>query len=315
MSLAATRNDVTAYISASACAMHEMGKGHPECPERLAAIQDRLMAAGLWDTLMHVESEPATYEQLARVHDREYLDKLALMSPLHGYVHLDPDTAINSFSLRAAYHAAGAGISAVDMMMRGQIHNAFCAVRPPGHHAEHARAMGFCLFNNVAVAAAHAMAEYGLTRVAVVDFDVHHGNGTEDIFCKDERVLMTGWFQHPFFPYCGDVPRGENMKNVPKPRATTGPDFRAMVSEHWLPALHDFKPQLIVVSAGFDAHREDDMSSMGLVESDYAWVTQEIVKVADEHAQGRVVSMLEGGYDLSSLARSVAVHVKELAGL
>ncbi len=313
--MATTRNDVTAYISASACTMHEMGKGHPECPERLSAIQDRLMAAGLWDTLLHVESEPASYAQLARVHDSAYLDKLAQMSPSHGYVHLDPDTAINPYSLRAAYHAAGAGISAVDMIMRGQIHNAFCAVRPPGHHAEHARAMGFCMFNNVAVAAAHAMAQYGLERVAIVDFDVHHGNGTENIFCKDPRVLMTGWFQHPFFPYCGDEPLGENMKNIPKPRATTGPDFRAMVSEHWLPALDAFKPQLIVVSAGFDAHREDDMSSMGLVEADYAWVTQQIVQMADLHAEGRVVSMLEGGYDLSSLGRSVAVHVKELVGL
>ncbi len=311
----AAKSDATAYLTHSACAMHDMGKGHPECAERLAAIQDRLIAAGLWDCLLHVDAEPAIYAQLERVHDAEYLDRLAMLSPSHGYVHLDPDTAINSFSLRAAYHAAGAGIGAVNMVMQGHAQNAFCAIRPPGHHAERNKAMGFCLFNNVAVAAAHAMAEYGVERVAVVDFDVHHGNGTEDIFCDDPRVLMVGWFQHPFFPYSGDEPRGPGMKNIPKPRATTGADFRQMVSDFWIPALNEFAPQLILISAGFDAHREDDMSSMGLVESDYAWVTREVMQVAKTHAQGRIVSMLEGGYDLSSLGRSVAVHVKEMAGL
>ncbi|WP_051710821.1 histone deacetylase family protein [Andreprevotia chitinilytica] len=292
-----------------------MGRGHPECPARLAAIQDRLIAAQLWDFLLHVDAQPATWEQLARVHDADYLDRLATLVPAQGYVHLDPDTAINPYSLNAAYHAAGAGVLAVDLVMQGRANNAFCAVRPPGHHAEHDRAMGFCIFNNIAVAARHAMEAHGIERVAIVDFDVHHGNGTEDIFCHDERVLMVSIFQHPFFPYCGDVPRGPNMLNVPMPRASTGVQFREAVTEKWLPALDAFAPQFIFISAGFDAHLEDDMSSMGLVEADYAWVTRQVRQVAKKHAQGRIVSMLEGGYDLSALGRSVAAHIKELSGL
>jgi acetoin utilization deacetylase AcuC-like enzyme len=306
---------ITAYLTHSACTLHDMGQGHPECPGRLAAIQDRLIAAQLWDFLLHVDAPAATTAQLMRVHDEAYIERLTTMLPGHGYVHIDPDTAINRFSLLAAYHAAGAGIKAVDLVMQRKAANAFCAVRPPGHHAERNRAMGFCLFNNLAVAAAHAMAEYGIERVAIVDFDVHHGNGSEDIFCTDPRVLMVGFFQHPFFPYSGDEPRGPNMLNVPLPRATTGVQFREMVVEKWLPALDVFAPQFIFVSAGFDAHLEDDMSSMGLVEADYAWVTRQIKQVARKHAQGRIVSMLEGGYDLSALGRSVAAHIKELAGL
>jgi len=292
--------------------MHEMGRGHPECPERLAAIQDRLIAAGLWDFLLHIDAPSAHIEQLLRVHDADYIDRLAVVVPARGYAHLDADTAVNPYSLRAAYHAAGAGIAGVDLVMSGRAHNAFCAVRPPGHHAEHDKAMGFCLFNNVAVAVAHAIAEHGLQRVAIVDFDVHHGNGTEDIFCQNEHVLMVGMFQHPFYPYSGDVPRGSNMLNTPLPRGTTGLQFRDAVLEHWLPALEAYAPELIVISAGFDAHLEDDMSSMGLIEADYAWVTREVMKVAERHARGRIVSMLEGGYDLSALGRSVAVHIKEL---
>ncbi|WP_255989347.1 histone deacetylase family protein [Chitinolyticbacter albus] len=292
--------------------MHDMGRGHPECPERLAAIQDRLIAAGLWDFLLHVDAPAAHLEQLLRVHDADHIDRLAVVVPARGYAHLDADTAVNPYSLRAAYHAAGAGIAGVDLVMNGRAHNAFCAVRPPGHHAEHDKAMGFCLFNNVAVAVAHAIAEHGLQRVAIVDFDVHHGNGTEDIFCQNEQVLMVGMFQHPFYPYSGDVPRGANMLNTPLPRGTTGLQFRDAVLEHWLPALDAWAPELIVISAGFDAHLEDEMSSMGLIEADYAWVTREIMKVAERHAQGRIVSMLEGGYDLSALGRSVAAHIKEL---
>ena len=306
---------ITAYLTHPSCVMHEMGAGHPECPARLAAIQDRLIAAQLWDYLLHVDAPAATHAQLARVHDADYLDRLSTMLPSNGYVHLDPDTAINRFSLLAAYHAAGAGIKAVDLVMAGKASNAFCAVRPPGHHAERNRAMGFCLFNNLAVAAAHAMTEYGLERVAIIDFDVHHGNGSEDIFCDDPRVLMVSFFQHPFFPYCGDVPKGPNMLNIPLPRATTGLQFREMVTEKWLPALDAFAPQFVFISAGFDAHLEDEMSSMGLVEADYAWVTRQIKQVAVQHAQGRIVSLLEGGYDLSALGRSVTAHIKVLSGL
>lgn len=315
MFYAAAQNGLTAYITNSACAMHDMGKGHPESPERLAAIQDRLIASGLWDVLLQLDAPAATRAQLERVHAVDYLDKLATLSPSHGYVHLDPDTAINAYSLRAAYFAAGAGVLAVDQVMTGAIQNAFCAIRPPGHHAERDRAMGFCIFNNVAVAAAHAMAQYGVQRVAIVDFDVHHGNGTEDIFFDDPRICMVGMFQHPFFPYSGEIPRGPNMHNFALPRATTGNAFRDLVRDKWVPLLDGFAPELILISAGFDAHLEDDMASMGLVEADYAWVTREVMAVAGRHAQGRIVSMLEGGYDTSSLGRSVAVHLKVLAGV
>jgi acetoin utilization deacetylase AcuC-like enzyme len=303
----------TALIGHSACSLHEMGKGHPECPERIAAISDRLMASGIWDYLLHINASPATREQLARVHPEAYLDKLALMSPATGHVHLEPDTAMNPYSLNAAYYAAGAGVQAVDMVMSGKAQNAFCLIRPPGHHAERERGMGFCFFNNIAVAARHAIAQYGLERVAIVDFDVHHGNGTEDAFYDEPKVLMVSIFQHPFFPYCGDVPKGANMLNVAMPRASRGAEFREVVLEKWLPALNDFAPQLLLISAGFDAHLEDDMGSMGLVEADYAWVTKQLMKVAETHAQKRIVSLLEGGYDLSALARSVTEHIKVLA--
>lgn len=303
----------TALIGHPACSLHDMGKGHPECPERIAAIQDRLMASGIWDYLLHVQAQPAEREQLLRVHPAEYLDKLALMSPAQGHVHLEPDTAMNPYSLNAAYYAAGAGVQAVDMVMQGRAGTVFCLVRPPGHHAERSRGMGFCFLNNIAVAARHALEHYGLSRVAIVDFDVHHGNGTEDAFFDEPRVQMVSIFQHPFFPYSGDVPKGPNMLNVPMPRASRGAEFREVVTEQWLPALNAFAPELIFISAGFDAHLEDDMGSMGLVEADYAWVTRQLMKVAATHAQGRIVSMLEGGYELSALARSVTEHIKVLA--
>ncbi|MBE9609412.1 histone deacetylase family protein [Chitinilyticum litopenaei] len=294
--------------------MHDMGKGHPECPARLAAIQDRLIAAGLWDYLLHVDAEPATRAQVERVHLAPYLDELAQRSPAVGTVQLDPDTAINAYTLRAAYHAAGAGIRAADLVMQGKAQNAFCAIRPPGHHAERDKSMGFCFFNNVAVAAYHLIAEYGLQRIAIIDFDVHHGNGTEDICAGDERILMVSIFQHPFYPYSGDQPKGSNMLNVPMARAATGQDFREVVSERWLPALRAFAPEFILISAGFDAHLEDDMGSLGLVEADYAWVTRQLMKIAAEFSSHRIVSLLEGGYDLSALGRSVAEHVRVLTG-
>jgi acetoin utilization deacetylase AcuC-like enzyme len=199
--------------------------------------------------------------------------------------------------------------------MRGEVQNAFCAIRPPGHHAESAKAMGFCFFNNIAVAARHALEVWELSRVAIVDFDVHHGNGTEEIFAGDPRVLMTGIFQHPFYPYCGTENPASNMCNVPLPAGTRGEEFRQVVYDIWLPRLREFKPEMIFISAGFDAHYEDDMASLGLVESDYAWVTEQIKQIAGEFAKGRIVSVLEGGYALSALARSVATHIKALADL
>jgi len=292
-----------------------MGAHHPECPERLGAIQDRLIASGLDLYLTYHDAPLAAAEQLVRVHPQSYVDSLQASAPASGIVHLDPDTAMSPGTWQAALRAAGAGVLATDMVMRGETPNAFCAVRPPGHHAERAKAMGFCFFNNVAVAARHALAQWGLERVAIVDFDVHHGNGTEDIFSGDGRVLMVGSFQHPFYPYCGTENPAANMCNVPLKAGTRGDGFRDIVTRIWLPRLREFAPQMIFVSAGFDAHYEDDMASLGLVESDYAWVTEQIKAVAHDSAGGRIVSILEGGYALSALARSVAAHIKVLADL
>jgi len=252
---------------------------------------------------------------LLRVHPAAHLERLKRASPELGVVHLDPDTAMNPYTWTAALRAAGAGCLAVDLVMKKEIENAFCAVRPPGHHAERKNAMGFCFFNNIAVAARHALAVHGLERVAIIDFDVHHGNGTEEIFAGDQRVLMAGTFQHPFYPYCGTENPAPNMCNVPLPAGTRGDEFRQVVYDIWLPRLRDFQPEMIFISAGFDAHYEDDMASLGLVESDYAWVTEQIKQVAGESAKGRIVSLLEGGYALSALARSVATHIKVLADL
>jgi acetoin utilization deacetylase AcuC-like enzyme len=292
-----------------------MGAHHPECPERLGAIQDRLIAAGLDLYLTYHDAPLAEMAQLLRVHPQTYIDLLRANSPTSGIIHLDPDTAMSPGTWQAALRAAGAGVLATDLVMRQETPNAFCAVRPPGHHAESGKAMGFCFFNNIAVAARHGLDQWGLKRVAIVDFDVHHGNGTEEIFSGDDRVLMVGTFQHPFYPYCGTENPAANMCNVPVKAGLRGDGFRDIVTKIWLPRLQAFAPEMIYVSAGFDAHYEDDMASLGLVESDYSWVTEQVKAVARESAQGRIVSMLEGGYSLSALARSVAAHIKVLAEL
>jgi acetoin utilization deacetylase AcuC-like enzyme len=305
----------TLYVTHSDCTLHDMGSHHPESPARLAAIEDQLIASGLMDHLTRADAPKASAEQLERVHDAGYLDAIEAASPSDGWVQLDPDTAMNPHTLDAAWRAAGAGVLAVDRVIAGDAENAFCSVRPPGHHALRERAMGFCVINNVAVAAAHALDHHGLQRVAIVDFDVHHGNGTEAIFTGDDRVLMVSTFQHPFYPYSGTEGRSERMVNIPLPAYSDGKAFRAAVEQHWLPALDAFKPQMIFISAGFDAHREDDLAMLKFVEADYAWVTEKLMAVAQRHAQGRIVSMLEGGYSLSALGRSAAVHLKALAGL
>ncbi|MBK7332459.1 MAG: histone deacetylase family protein [Betaproteobacteria bacterium] len=289
-----------------------MGPYHPECPDRLAAINDRLIAAGLDVYLRHYDAPEATREQLLRVHSAVYLAEIEHASPREGLHYLDPDTALNPFSLDAARHAAGAVVLATDLVMRGECRSAFCAVRPPGHHAERRRAMGFCLYNNVAVGAMHALDHHELDRVAVIDFDVHHGNGTEDVFAGDERVLMVSTFQHPLYPYSGTHDPAPNMVNVPLSEGAGSQEFRDAVREHWLPALLAFRPQLLFVSAGFDAHREDPLAGLSLGDADYAWVTRELCYVANKHAHGRIVSTLEGGYALSALGRAAAEHVKEL---
>ena len=305
---------MTAYITHTACLGHNMGEGHPEGPERLAAIKDRLMAAQVFDFLNQVEAPSVSASQLARVHPPKYIEYLESVQPAVGTYRVDTDTAMNSGTLSAARHAAGAVVKAVDMVMNKQAPNAFCAIRPPGHHAETRKAMGFCFFNNIAVGAMHAIAKHGIERVAILDFDVHHGNGTEEIFKNDERVMLLSLFQHPFFPYCGDTPIGNNpnIVNTPLKSGTKGEEVREVVADLWRYKLDEFQPQIIFISAGFDGHLEDDMGNFGLVDADYKWITERIVKWAQTLCDGRIVSVLEGGYELSPLSRSVAVHVQAL---
>ncbi len=304
-----------ALITHPDCLKHEMGAHHPERPARLTAIEDQLIASGVGLHLERHDAPLASDEQLSRVHPLEYVRAVRDAAPQSGTVHLDPDTAMNPWSLRAALRAAGAAVLATDLVLQSKVKTAFCSVRPPGHHACRARPMGFCIFNNVAVAARHALHAHGLERVAVIDFDVHHGNGTEDIFENDPHVLMVSTFQHPFYPYSGTEDPARNMVNVPLGAGAGSKEFREAVREHWLPALEAFRPELVLFSAGFDAHLEDDMAMMRLGDADYAWVTEQVKTVAERHAKGRMVSMLEGGYALSALARSVVQHVRVLAGL
>jgi acetoin utilization deacetylase AcuC-like enzyme len=304
-----------AFITHPDCLKHEMGAHHPEQPARLSAIEDQLIASGVAPYLARYEAPLATDEQLARVHPIEYVRAIRELAPSRGTVHLDPDTAMNPHSLNAALRAAGAAVLAVDLTLTGKAKTAFCAVRPPGHHACRARSMGFCIFNNVAVAARHALQAHGLERVAIIDFDVHHGNGTEDIFEGDPQVLMASTFQHPFYPYSGTEDPAANMFNVPLAAGAGSRELREAVTETWLPALDDFKPELIVFSAGFDAHAEDDMAMLRFTDADYAWVTAQVKQVAERYAGGRMVSALEGGYALSALGRSAMQHMRVLAGL
>ncbi len=304
-----------AVITHPDCLKHDMGAHHPERPERLTAIEDQLIASGLGQHLTRFEAPLATDEQLERVHPADYVRAIREAAPESGTVHLDPDTAMNRFTLQAALRAAGAAAMGVDLVMNNKASAVFCAVRPPGHHACRARPMGFCIFNNVAVAARHAVAAHGVERVAIVDFDVHHGNGTEDIFEDDPNVLMVSTFQHPFYPYSGTESPARNMVNVPLAAGAGSRQFREAVDEAWLPALDDFRPDLVLFSAGFDAHVEDEMAMLRLVDADYAWVTERIKGIAERHGDGRMVSMLEGGYSLSALGRSVVQHLRALAGL
>ena len=305
-----------------------MGPGHPECPERLDAIDDWLLATGVKDALDVREAPLAAIADIELAHARMMVaalrgrsdnlaDDIAAGGPSHAQI--DPDTLLNVHTWTAALRAAGAALAATDAVMAGEMENAFCAVRPPGHHACHDKAMGFCFFNSIAIAAKYALERHGLQRVAVVDFDVHHGNGTEDILRGDERVLMVSFFQHPFYPYCGTenpaAGQRAHMVNLPVPAYTKGMAVRELIETMWIPRLEEFKPQMIFISAGFDAHRDDDLGQMGLVEQDYAWITQRIKDVAKRHAQGRIVSSLEGGYNLQALARSVEAHLRVLADL
>ena len=294
-----------------------MGEWHPESPARLQAIEDQLILARI-DGL--VERRIAPLAELPAILRNHTAGALALVRDntptIEGETYpIDGDTLLCSHSYHAALRAAGAALAATDAVIAGSISNAFCATRPPGHHARPSEPMGFCLFNNVAIAARHALDAHGLQRVAIIDFDVHHGNGTAESFRDDPRVLMASFYQHPFYPYSEPEPCSANCVNIPVPARSKGDVVRQLIVEQWLPALHAFKPEMIFISAGFDAHREDDIGGMGLVEDDYAWITSEIMTVANQHANGRIVSCLEGGYNLSALARSVVAHIKALAEL
>nr|VFK27392.1 MAG: Acetoin utilization deacetylase AcuC [Candidatus Kentron sp. MB]VFK35545.1 MAG: Acetoin utilization deacetylase AcuC [Candidatus Kentron sp. MB]VFK76496.1 MAG: Acetoin utilization deacetylase AcuC [Candidatus Kentron sp. MB] len=305
----------TAYISHPDCLRHEMIEGHPECPERIGAIEDRLLATGIFDFLQHHSPPVATRWQLRRVHHQEHVQRILSGSPKEGLNHIDPDTYMNPHTTQAARRAAGAAVLGTDLVIGGKVDNAFCCVRPPGHHAERKEAMGFCFFNNVAVGAAHALTKHSLERVAIVDFDVHHGNGTEDIFENDKRVLVCSAYQHPFYPYSGRPTMAGRLVNVELKAGATGKEFREAITAQWLPELHAFRPRMIFISAGFDAHVQDDMAELQLLEHDYTWITREIMALAEQYAENRIVSVLEGGYNLHALARSVTAHVKALMRL
>jgi acetoin utilization deacetylase AcuC-like enzyme len=301
-----------------------MGPGHPECPERLDAIEDRLLASGVGLVLERRDAPKASPDDIELAHTRMHVAALrgvgqeldeTIKAGGRGYAQIDPDTLMNPHTWSAALRAAGAVLAATDAVIAGELENAFCAVRPPGHHACRGQAMGFCFFNNVAIGAKYALERHGLKRVAIVDFDVHHGNGTEDIFTGDERVLMVSFFQHPFYPYSGADTNAANMVNLPVPAYTRGMAIRELVEQAWMPRLEDFKPEMIFISAGFDAHREDDLGQLGLVEADYTWITMRVKEIANKYAKGRIVSSLEGGYNLSALGRSVDAHLRVLGDI
>ena len=307
----------TAFYSHPDCLAHDQGHGHPESPARLDAITDHLRATGL-DVALDWRDAPAVDLAAAkRAHDANYVDALAStlseLSLSGGTRALDADTTACAGTWAAVQRAAGAAVAATDAVLSGEVDNAFCAVRPPGHHATRTQAMGFCFFNAVAIAARHALDHHGLQRVAIVDFDVHHGNGTEDIVAGDPRILMVSFFQHPLYPGSGVDASADNLLNLPLPPYSDGKAMRELVQREWLPRLNAFAPQLLIVSAGFDAHRDDPLAQLGLVEDDYRWLTQQLKAVADRHCQGRIVSCLEGGYALGPLARSVAAHLRVLA--
>lgn len=313
---------MTGYFTHRDCWKHEMGPGHPECPERLDAIEDRLLISGLDVALDRREAPVAALADIELAHSRMHVAALRGLSDGlkedieaggPSYAQVDPDTAINVSTWDAALRAAGAALAATDAVLAGEMENAFCAIRPPGHHACREKAMGFCFFNNVAIAAKYALERHGLKRVAIVDFDVHHGNGSEDILAGDQRVLMVSFFQHPFYPMDWVHTGAGNLVNVPVPAYTKGMEIRELIENAWIPRLEEFAPEMIFISAGFDAHREDDMGQMGLVEQDYAWITHRIKDVARRHAKGRIVSCLEGGYSFSALGRSVEAHIRVLA--
>lgn len=305
----------TAFFSHDDCMKHQMGPEHPESPERLAAILSYLAGTELEQQLDWVRPDEITHDQLLSVHPEKYLHQLDMMQPTRGRVYTDPDTAMMPDTLRAARLAAGANIQAVDMVLSSQVTNAFVCARPPGHHAERAKSMGFCFYNNIALAAMRALNFHRLERIAIVDFDVHQGNGTVDVVQGDERILMCSSFQHPFYPHSHVYRQADNIVNAPIAAGTSAADYRKQVEAAWLHRLQDFKPQLVLVSAGFDGHRLDPLAELNLEAGDYRWLTDMLTSIAHDHSNDRLVSTLEGGYHLKALAESVAAHLEGLAAV
>ncbi|WBF65255.1 MAG: histone deacetylase family protein [Candidatus Kinetoplastibacterium crithidii] len=307
----------TMYVTHPSSLKHEMGYFHPDSPERIHSISDQMLASGLMSVVKHGYSFKALKKDILRVHSSTYWDYLYNNIPANGeYYYIDNDTIMNSYTFKSALYAAGSGLFAIDTIFSDNIKNAFCAIRPPGHHASRNNAMGSCFFNNVAIAAKYAFDKYNIRRLAIIDFDAHHGNGTEEIFYDDDRVLMCSFFQHPFYPYLGkDSLKKNNMCNIPINAYTRINRIKDLVNNHWVPAIHKHKPEIILISAGFDAHKEDDMSQICLTEYDYAWITNVIVDLSEQYSNGRIVSILEGGYNLSSLSRSVVLHIRALANI
>lgn len=301
-----------AILSHPDCLLHADSNGHPEQPDRIKVIEQTLKNSKIKDQLQFFLAPEVLLEQLYRVHNKNYVKTILEIAPKKGIVNLDLDTFMNEYTLPAALRAAGGAVNAVDLIMSKQVKAAFCNVRPPGHHAERARAMGFCIFNNVAVAAAHALEHYKLKRVAIIDFDAHHGNGTENIFQNDKRVLFCSSFQYPFFPFSGIDTKSQHIINIPLMAGTTSREFRSEIEQYWLSAIADFKPQIIFFSAGFDGHYQDPISNMELTELDYAWLTTRIKHIADKCCQGRIVSVLEGGYCLEVLGQCALAHINAL---
>ncbi len=294
------------------CAEHDTGPLHPECRARLDAINDQIIASGLDYVAQRLDAPRVTRTQLMRVHSADYLERIAAAVPDAGLGHIDGDTVLSPRSLVAAERAAGAGVLGVEMLVAGTAAPVFCMVRPPGHHAERSTAMGFCLFSNVAIAVRHALEALGVKRVAVVDFDAHHGNGTEDALCDDPRVLYCSSFQHPFFPHSGAESPCSNLLALPLPVGTASSAFREACAETWFAPLERFAPELVVFSAGFDSHALDEMSGLALTEQDFAWITREVRRLTRESTSDRYLSMLEGGYEPAALARSVIAHLRAL---
>ena len=303
-----------ALISHRDCLLHDPGSLHPESPNRLHEIDDYVIASRLELAVRRVDAPLATQSQLARAHDAAYVDRMFKIAPKEGTIEFDSDTILGPGTLKAARRAAGAGIKGVDLILTGEIDTAFCNVRPPGHHAGVRSAKGFCFFNNIAVAARHAVTAHDIGRLAIVDFDAHRGDGTEEIFRNDERVLLCTCYQHPFYPHVEHSGWPDNLIAVPLAAGTASGAFREAITAKWLPALDAFRPKFIFVSAGFDGHALDAMSDLQLWEDDYSWITNALRNISDRRSSGRILSMLEGGYAPGAVARSVTAHLEGLIG-